>query len=117
LQSDLSVVEGAYLRDILDQPRALEETLAGLVVSEPLRRLAGNLSIGSPPAIIGLRNCVWYSQQAPELIIRYFFFCCAFTFAHRARCAAAIFFRSIGSGITAVLMRFVLDRSAAAQRT
>ena len=27
MQSDLSVIEGAYLRDIRDQPRALEETL------------------------------------------------------------------------------------------
>ena len=30
MRADFSVVEGAYLRDILDQPRALEETLAEL---------------------------------------------------------------------------------------
>lgn len=52
MQSDLSVVEGAYLRDILDQPRALEETLAGLVVSEPLRRLAGNLQEGKFKTVV-----------------------------------------------------------------
>jgi glucosamine--fructose-6-phosphate aminotransferase (isomerizing) len=43
---DLSVVEGPYLRDILDQPRALEETLAGLDVSKPLQKLAGMLQLG-----------------------------------------------------------------------
>jgi glutamine---fructose-6-phosphate transaminase (isomerizing) len=44
--SDPAVIEGAYLRDILDQPRALEETLAGLEVPESLRRLAGRLREG-----------------------------------------------------------------------
>jgi glutamine---fructose-6-phosphate transaminase (isomerizing) len=46
MQSDFSVIEGAYLRDILDQPRALEETLAGLEVSKSLRQLAGRLQHG-----------------------------------------------------------------------
>jgi glucosamine--fructose-6-phosphate aminotransferase (isomerizing) len=43
---NFSVVEGPYLRDILDQPRALEETLAGLEVSKPLQRLAGMVQRG-----------------------------------------------------------------------
>lgn len=43
MQSNFSVIEGAYLRDILDQPRALEETLAGLEVPNPLQRFAGRL--------------------------------------------------------------------------
>jgi glutamine---fructose-6-phosphate transaminase (isomerizing) len=43
---DVSVVEGPYLRDILDQPRALEETLAGLEVSKPLQKLAAMLQRG-----------------------------------------------------------------------
>ncbi len=46
MQADFSVVEGAYLRDILDQPRVLEETLAQLEVSEALQRLAGGLKEG-----------------------------------------------------------------------
>jgi glucosamine--fructose-6-phosphate aminotransferase (isomerizing) len=44
--ADSSMTEGAYLLDILDQPRALEETLSGLEVSEPLRRLAGSVREG-----------------------------------------------------------------------
>lgn len=43
MQSDLPIIEGAYLCDILDQPRALQETVAGLEVSEALFRLAGRL--------------------------------------------------------------------------
>jgi glutamine---fructose-6-phosphate transaminase (isomerizing) len=43
VQADFSVIEGAYLRDILDQPRALEETLAGLEVPDTLQRFAGRL--------------------------------------------------------------------------
>jgi len=52
VQSDLSVIEGAYLRDILDQPRALEDTLAGLEVTEPLQRLAGRLQEGKFRTIV-----------------------------------------------------------------
>jgi len=47
-----SVIEGAYLGDILDQPRALEETLAGLEVSEPLRRLAERLQEGKFKTVV-----------------------------------------------------------------
>jgi glucosamine--fructose-6-phosphate aminotransferase (isomerizing) len=47
VQADFSVVEGAYLRDILDQPRALEETLAELELSGALQRLAGRLQQGN----------------------------------------------------------------------
>jgi glutamine---fructose-6-phosphate transaminase (isomerizing) len=44
--SDFSVIEGEYLRDILDQPRALDETLAGLDVSKTLYQLAVRLQKG-----------------------------------------------------------------------
>jgi glucosamine--fructose-6-phosphate aminotransferase (isomerizing) len=40
VQSDFSVIKGLYLRDILDQPQALEETLAGLEVSKTPHQLA-----------------------------------------------------------------------------
>jgi glutamine---fructose-6-phosphate transaminase (isomerizing) len=46
VQCDFSAIEGAYLRDLLDQPGALEKTLAGLEVSEALHRLAGQLQEG-----------------------------------------------------------------------
>ena len=44
--TELSVIEGEYLRDLLDEPRALENTLAGLEESKALRQLAGKLSRG-----------------------------------------------------------------------
>ena len=43
MQSDFSIIEGPYLQDILDQPRALEETLTGLEVSETLQALVSRL--------------------------------------------------------------------------
>jgi glucosamine--fructose-6-phosphate aminotransferase (isomerizing) len=49
---DFSVVEGAYLRDILNQPRALEETLAGLEVSQPLDQLAVRLQEGEFETVV-----------------------------------------------------------------
>ncbi len=52
MQSDFSVVEGAYLRDILDQPRALEVTLAGLEVPKRLQRLAGSLQEGKFKTVV-----------------------------------------------------------------
>ena len=52
MQSDFSVIEGAYLRDILDQPRALEKTLAGLEVSAALHRLAGHLQEGKFETVV-----------------------------------------------------------------
>lgn len=52
MQSDFSVIEGAYLRDILDQPRALDETLAGLEVSKPLQRLTAHLQAGKFKAVV-----------------------------------------------------------------
>ncbi len=42
----LSVIEGEYLRDILDQARALQDTLAGLDESEKLHSLAARLRRG-----------------------------------------------------------------------
>lgn len=52
MPADFSVVEGAYLRDILDQPRVLEETLAELEVSESLQRLAGGLKEGKFKTVV-----------------------------------------------------------------
>jgi glutamine---fructose-6-phosphate transaminase (isomerizing) len=50
--SDLSVIEGEYLRDILDQPRALDETLAGLETPKTLRTLATRLQDGKFKTIV-----------------------------------------------------------------
>jgi len=44
--SDLSPIEGEYLRDILDQPRALRDTLAELELTRSLRDLATRLQKG-----------------------------------------------------------------------
>jgi hypothetical protein len=38
--ADFSVIEGPYLRDILDQPRALDATLAALTCPDELHSLA-----------------------------------------------------------------------------
>ena len=50
--SDFSVIEGEYLRDLLDQPRALDETLAGLQVSKPLLQLASRLQAGKFKTVV-----------------------------------------------------------------
>jgi glucosamine--fructose-6-phosphate aminotransferase (isomerizing) len=44
--TEFSSIEGAYLRDILDQPQALDDTLASLNVSEALRAMAAKLHRG-----------------------------------------------------------------------
>jgi len=44
--TELSVIEGEYLRDILDQPRALASTVAGLEESKKLNDLAARLRRG-----------------------------------------------------------------------
>lgn len=46
MSDGLSVIQGDYLRDILNQPRALEDTLAGLGRSKPLEDLAARLNKG-----------------------------------------------------------------------
>jgi fructoselysine-6-P-deglycase FrlB-like protein len=46
MSTDLSVIEGAYLGDILNQPQALEDTLANLGRSRELETLAVRLSKG-----------------------------------------------------------------------
>ncbi len=43
---DLAVLEGEYLRDLLHQPQALENTLASLETSKPLQEVAGALNQG-----------------------------------------------------------------------
>jgi glucosamine--fructose-6-phosphate aminotransferase (isomerizing) len=52
MPAEFSVIEGAYLRDILDQPRALENTLASLEISPALQSIAAKLRDG------GFRNVV-----------------------------------------------------------
>lgn len=42
--TELSVIDGQYLRDILDQPRALQDTLAALEDSKSLRGIASDLN-------------------------------------------------------------------------
>jgi glutamine---fructose-6-phosphate transaminase (isomerizing) len=49
---DLSFIDGPYLRDILDQPRALERTLFGLKLSDDLRRLAARLQEGKFKVVV-----------------------------------------------------------------
>ena len=49
---DLSYIDGPYLRDILDQPRALERTLLGLELSEGLHRVARRLQEGKFKIIV-----------------------------------------------------------------
>lgn len=43
---DLGVIEGKYLRDLLDQPRALEDTLETMESSQQLSDLASRLNHG-----------------------------------------------------------------------
>jgi glucosamine--fructose-6-phosphate aminotransferase (isomerizing) len=47
MSSDLSFIEGEYLRDILNQPQALEDTLASLESPKGLLHLAKRLNAGS----------------------------------------------------------------------
>ena len=49
---DLRVIEGEYLRDLLDQPKALEDTLATLDPSKPLLDLAQRLDRGTFQRIV-----------------------------------------------------------------
>ena len=46
MPDDLAVIEGDYLRDLLHQPQALEDTLANLQTSKPLLGLAQRLNRG-----------------------------------------------------------------------
>jgi glucosamine--fructose-6-phosphate aminotransferase (isomerizing) len=50
--SDLSVIEGEYLRDILDQPRALDSTFNKLETSKELLQLATRLRKGTFKSIV-----------------------------------------------------------------
>ncbi|HTS05518.1 MAG TPA: SIS domain-containing protein [Candidatus Eisenbacteria bacterium] len=52
MSADFSVIEGEYLRDILDQPRALDSTFSKLEVSKELRQLASRLQRGSFGSIV-----------------------------------------------------------------
>ena len=50
--ADFSVIEGQYLRDILNQPQALNDTLAGLENSKALAHLAIRLNKGQFQKIV-----------------------------------------------------------------
>ncbi len=50
--SDFSVIEGEYLRDILDQPRALDETLPGWRSRKTLHQLAVRLQKGKFKTVV-----------------------------------------------------------------
>jgi glucosamine--fructose-6-phosphate aminotransferase (isomerizing) len=50
--AEFSIIEGKYLRDVLDQPRALEDTLAGLKEVEKLRELAARLHKGDFKTVV-----------------------------------------------------------------
>jgi glutamine---fructose-6-phosphate transaminase (isomerizing) len=49
---DLKPVEGNYLRDLLDQPRALEDTVSALDISRPLLDLTRQLQTGKFQRIV-----------------------------------------------------------------
>src|SRR5947208_16196690 len=50
--AEFSVIEGEYLRDILDQPRALEGTLASLEELKKLRDLAARFQKGKFKTVV-----------------------------------------------------------------
>ena len=50
--SELSIIQGPYLQDILGQPQALQDTLLGLDTSKPLNRLVTRLRRGSYQRIV-----------------------------------------------------------------
>ena len=52
MQSDRSMIEGAYLRDILDQPLALQKTLPSLELSSSLHRLVVRLQEGKFKTVV-----------------------------------------------------------------
>src|SRR5258708_28786994 len=50
--AEFSVIEGEYLRDVVDQPRAIEETLAGLQEPKKLRELTARLQKGEFKTVV-----------------------------------------------------------------
>ena len=52
MQVDLPLVDGPYLRDLLDQPRALEQTRATLEASKSLHQLAARLRRGRFKSVV-----------------------------------------------------------------
>lgn len=52
MSGTLNIVEGPYLRDILDQPRALEKTLGGLGSAGPLDRLVERVLSGAYQRVV-----------------------------------------------------------------
>jgi glucosamine--fructose-6-phosphate aminotransferase (isomerizing) len=49
---DFSVIQGQYFRDVLDQPKAIEDTLTGLTLSKPLQELAAKLRKGKFKTVV-----------------------------------------------------------------
>ena len=52
MQAEFSIIEGEYLGDILDQPRAMQETLKGLDDSSALQRIAARVQKGEFRTIV-----------------------------------------------------------------
>ncbi|HTT18221.1 MAG TPA: SIS domain-containing protein [Candidatus Binatia bacterium] len=52
MRADFSLVEGEYLQDILDQPRALDDTVTGLEVTKDLHQLAARLQKGKFKGVV-----------------------------------------------------------------
>ena len=50
--TDVRVIEGQYLRDLLDEPRALQDTFDGLETSEELSKVAARLNRGKFQRIV-----------------------------------------------------------------
>ena len=48
-----TIIEGGYLRDLLDQPAALRDAVAGLAVDEMLGRIAHELQRGAFERVVG----------------------------------------------------------------
>jgi glutamine---fructose-6-phosphate transaminase (isomerizing) len=49
---ECNIIEGGYLRDVLDQPAALRRTVDGLAADEALHRLARDLRAGAFPRVV-----------------------------------------------------------------
>lgn len=52
MHPDFSLLEGEYVRDILDQPRALADTLRGLEITTGLRQIQEQLALGGYKRVV-----------------------------------------------------------------
>jgi hypothetical protein len=60
MREDFAMIEGEYLRDLLHQPLALENTLTSLATSKPLQGIAARLNKGKFQRVV--------RPQRPNLI-------------------------------------------------